>query len=85
MIKVLFRTVVLAGLFAGFLFLIPQSEGISREWGVSVERVGGPHYGDRRPFSWYYPYNYQYYYPPRDGYNSCHWIYSNGTYFYSCD
>ena len=39
--------------------------------------------GDRRPFNWYYPYEYQYYYP-RQQYDSCYWIYSDGSYFYRC-
>lgn len=41
---------------------------------------------DRRPFSWYYPYNYKYYYPrPQYEGSRAHggyWIYSNGTYLY---
>jgi hypothetical protein len=43
---------------------------------------------NRRPFSWYYPYNYKYYYPrphyeggPPTG-SGGYWIYSNGTYMY---
>lgn len=49
---------------------------------VSIE------YGQRRPFSFYYPYKYQYYYP-RPEYQrssrSCYWLYTNGTYVYTCD
>ncbi len=37
----------------------------------------------KRPFSWYYPNQYQYYYP-RKQVDSCYWIYSNGSYFYKC-
>lgn len=40
--------------------------------------------GDRRPFNWYYHYDYQYYYPRHHRQDSCYWIYSNGAYIYSC-
>lgn len=44
-------------------------------------------YGNQRPYSFYYPYNYQYYTPHvRRSANSmaCHWVYTNGIYVYTC-
>lgn len=38
----------------------------------------------KRPFSWYYPYSYQYYYPRR-GHDSCYWIYTPQGYLYQCN
>jgi hypothetical protein len=42
-----------------------------------------------RPYSFYYPYNYQYYtpYPHRTAVHSkaCHWVLTNGIYVYQCD
>lgn len=49
---------------------------------VQVEKVR-IYTGDKRPFSWYYPYSYQYYYPRHQN-NSCYWLYTNGTYVYTC-
>jgi hypothetical protein len=49
---------------------------------VSIE------YGQKRPFSFYYPYSYQYYYPRPEYYQSsrsCYWLYTNGTYVYTCN
>ena len=40
-----------------------------------------------RPFSWYYPYDYEYYTPHQQspyGSNGCYWVYTNGAYVYSC-
>ena len=48
-----------------------------------VERVS-VQWGQRRPFSWYYPYSYRYYYPQRNE-RSCNWIYQNGRYVYKCN
>ncbi len=44
-------------------------------------------YGRTRPYSFYYPYNYRYYYPRPEYHRSsqsCYWLYTNGTYVYSC-
>jgi hypothetical protein len=43
-------------------------------------------YQEKRPFSWYYPYEYEYYYPRRTPQKQvqCYWIYTNGAYFYVC-
>jgi len=42
----------------------------------------------QRPFSWYYPYDYQYYTPHQSPYqnegNGCYWFYTNGAYVYTC-
>lgn len=45
-------------------------------------------YGHKRPFSFYYPYNYKFYYPRPEYHrsaSSCYWQYTNGTYVYTCD
>lgn len=45
-------------------------------------------YGNKRPFSFYYPYNYKFYYPHPQYHakaNSCYWLYTNGTYVYYCE
>ena len=47
-----------------------------------VERVS-VQWGRRRPFSWYYPNSYRYYYPQRNE-RSCNWVYYNGRYVYRC-
>jgi hypothetical protein len=47
-------------------------------------------YGSQRPFSFYYPYSYQYYTPHKSysksyyGSSSCYWRYMNGSYVYFC-
>ncbi|MBS0623144.1 MAG: hypothetical protein JSS62_00815 [Verrucomicrobia bacterium] len=40
----------------------------------------------QRPFSWYYPYDYEYYTPHQTPYssNGCYWVYTNGAYVYTC-
>jgi hypothetical protein len=56
-----------------------------------IEKVG-VRYGTERPFSFYYPYNYQYYTPSKRynsskgyyGSGSCYWRYTNGSYLYYC-
>ena len=50
--------------------------------GGKIERVS-VQWGQRRPFSWYYPYSYRYYYPQRNE-RTCNWIYYNGRYVYKC-
>ncbi len=50
---------------------------------LNVEQAGISH-GERRPFNWYYPNRFEYYYP-RHHQDSCNWIYSNGAYSYKCN
>lgn len=48
----------------------------------------GVQYGHTRPFSFYYPYNYKFYYPRpeyHNGSHACYWLYTNGTYVYYCE
>ncbi len=47
----------------------------------STGEVASKYCPQERPFSWYYPYEYQYYYPKKR--DSCYWQYSNGAYFYT--
>lgn len=53
---------------------------------ISVMKVRAD-YSHRRPFSWYYPYRYEYYYPTRHhrGPEACTWYYYNGYYIRTCD
>lgn len=39
---------------------------------------------NRRPFNWYAPYPYEYYYQRRDGRDSCSWQYTNNGLIYTC-
>ncbi|MEZ5314847.1 MAG: hypothetical protein R3E91_01345 [Chlamydiales bacterium] len=54
---------------------------------VAKSRLPGIQYQQKRPFNFYDPYPYQYYYP-RPEYKShsksCYWLYTNGIYVYSC-
>jgi len=56
------------------------------ELGVVVEKVS-VRFGQKRPFSFFYPYNFQFY-TPRSRYfeniGACYWVYTNGTYVYKC-
>jgi len=41
-------------------------------------------YTHSRPYSWYYPYNYNYYYPQLKVYGSCQLTYIDGVFVYVC-
>lgn len=82
-----------------FLLLLPLVVGAVGDNILEAERLVQVYdYTDsepRRPFSWYYPYSYQYYYPRHhlddvhsSHYNrgsSCYWIYTNQGYIYQCN
>ncbi|MCH9609272.1 MAG: hypothetical protein S4CHLAM45_14750 [Chlamydiales bacterium] len=44
----------------------------------------GGNYGQARPYSWYYPNNYEYYTPHRSTSTQCYYTYTNGAYVYTC-
>lgn len=76
-------------LVGGFFFLMSTlvSGAFIEKGTASTDRpilTSGIELSNKRPFSWYYPYKYQYYYPRRHGYDSCYWIYRNGAYYYTC-
>ena len=65
-----------------FLLAVLSLATISLTADIQLGREG-------RPYSFYYPYNYQYYtpYPHRTATRAqaCHWVYTNGTYVYQCN
>lgn len=63
----------------GVLLLCAQASAVN----IEPVRAGEP---GGRPYSWYYPYEYQYYTPHNAPYGSdgCYWIYTDGTYVYTC-
>jgi hypothetical protein len=63
------------------LQMIPEN----RETEAKIEKAS-VQYGTQRPFSFYYPYNYQYYTPHKRyaSSNACYWRYTNGSYVYYC-
>lgn len=76
---------VLFGLLLGVLTIVPLGIGFAED--IPIQKVS-MQYGQKRPFSFYYPYNYQYYYPRPEYHRSsqsCYWLYTNGTYVYYCD
>lgn len=52
------------------------------ETDVSIYKVRHEVRG-KRPFSWYYPYSFEYYYPSSSNYR-CDWIYTQRGYKYYC-
>ena len=61
--------------------------GVTTDLSATEFEKASVQYGNKRPFSFYYPYSYQYYYPRSKGYTrtkACHWVYTNGSYIYSC-
>lgn len=82
------KGIFLGGVLLAALAVVPfglttlQSDNASPS--SSMQKVGIS-YGERRPFSWYYPEKYQYYYPRRPVYDACYWVYTNGVYVYTCN
>lgn len=77
-------------LVLGFLSLLLGMAPFMAVWSqpeTEVEPVSVQIGGQKRPFSFYYPYDYQYY-NPRPQYEgqskSCDWVYTNGFWVYSC-
>lgn len=80
----------LLALFIFFICLTPieaeefECEEVQQVWigKIAIE------YGKKRPFSFYYPYNYKYYYPRPEYPNEkprCYWILTKKGYVYDCD
>lgn len=81
------KSAALKSLLLSIFAAVPISMVTAQEPDVRVMQVS-IEYGQKRPFSFYYPYQYKYYYPrPHYGGNSpsCYWLYTNGTYVYYCD
>ena len=75
------------GMFLGLVVCLPLGSGLMAQPDYTVQR-SAIQYGQKRPFSFYYPYNYKYYYPRpeyRRTSQACYWLYTNGTYVYYCD
>lgn len=71
----------------GLLAIAPLSGLVARLPDYSIHKAS-VQYGQKRPFSFYYPYNYRYYYPRPEYHRSsqsCYWLYTNGTYVYYCN
>lgn len=86
---------IVFSILLGLSALMPAGESLTANISELQIQTAGIEYGQRRPFSFYYPNNYQYYYPrpeygtqyDNDYYpssNQCYWLYTNGTYVYYC-
>jgi len=80
------KKILAGGIFLAMLAALPLGIATwvteSNASQVTVQKVRISQ-GDKRPFSWYYPHSWEYYYP-RDKVDSCYWIYTNGVYTYTC-
>lgn len=85
------RWIIFSGLFMVLAFLSIGTMPV-KSLEPKIEKIS-VQYGTGRPFSFYYPYSYQYYNPrPRldgdttsyGGARSCYWLYMNGSYVYYC-
>lgn len=86
------KQVVLNSLLLGVLCVAPIGVTVMHDATNSTEapikRASVQYGSNKRPFSFYYPYNYQYYYPHptyQGRANSCYWLYTNGSYVYYCN
>jgi hypothetical protein len=82
---------ILPSVLLGVLSVVSdlRAQTVETQLTAPVQQVG-VQYGYRRPYSFYYPYNYQFYTPHVQNYRqsssmACHWVYINGTYIYICD
>lgn len=67
------------------LWMIILALGLGANFLAPIVGDASVAYG-QRPFSWYYPYSYQYYTPHRapNSSDGCYWVYTNGAYAYIC-
>lgn|GEM_PF-5462120 len=81
---------ILLSIFLGMLCFVPAGvKVIAKETVSEAKLLADIQYGTRRPYSFYYPYNYKYYTPYRHNSwqtssSACYWLYANGTYLYRC-
>ena len=77
------KSLVICGMLLGLGALIPSQLKAELSEGVTVEKTA-VYYQQERPFSWYYPYRFQFYTPHRTAGTQCFWVYTNGAYVYTC-
>ncbi len=68
-------------------WVVPLGIGLEASYLDGLTHRAAIQYGQKRPFSFYYPYSYKYYYPRPEYHRSsyaCYWLYTNGTYVYTC-
>lgn len=85
---VVYMKKILFSLLLGLFVITPLGVGLSATSSEFMIHNAAVQYGQKRPFSFYYPYNYKYYYPRPEYHRTsqaCYWLYTNGTYVYYCN
>jgi|GEM_PF-2933599 len=71
-------------MFCAILLVLTMDRSMTAQSKTEPPKVAWQ-YSQKRPFNWYYPREYQYYYPQlRAPSGGCRVIYSNGTFLYDC-
>ncbi len=78
---------LLHSMLLGVIGLVPVTGEIYAEttlFDAQIEKAG-VRFGCQRPFSVYYPYSYSCFTPCWGSRSrACHWLYTNGSYVYTC-